>query len=137
MVVLIHGSGCCYIFTVSGDSGSNGTGSTAGWLGALPGMERVDVAEIHDAFAPFELISLEDVGLFPAGKAGPATLDGETAPVLFAPFATRHMHEFGTTREQFAAIVCVVADAPLSPSAYRRGGAGLHVRYTIVDSTLA
>src|SRR5258707_336710 len=43
------------------------------------GAERVDVAEIHDAFAPFELISLEDVGLFPAGKAGPATLDGETA----------------------------------------------------------
>jgi acetyl-CoA C-acetyltransferase len=43
------------------------------------GPERVDVAEIHDAFAPFEIISLEDVGLFPSGKAGPATLDGETA----------------------------------------------------------
>jgi len=43
------------------------------------GPERVDVAEIHDAFAPFELISLEDIGLFPPGKAGPATLDGETA----------------------------------------------------------
>src|SRR6266852_3917007 len=43
------------------------------------GPERVDVAEIHDAFAPFELISLEDVGLFPPGKAGAATLDGETA----------------------------------------------------------
>jgi len=43
------------------------------------GPERVDVAEIHDAFAPFELISLEDIGLFPPGKAGSATLDGETA----------------------------------------------------------
>jgi acetyl-CoA C-acetyltransferase len=43
------------------------------------GPERVDVAEIHDAFAPFEIVSLEDVGLFPAGKAGAATLDGETA----------------------------------------------------------
>lgn len=43
------------------------------------GPERVDVAEIHDAFAPFELISLEDLGLVPAGKAGRATLDGETA----------------------------------------------------------
>jgi len=43
------------------------------------GPERVDVAEIHDAFAPFEIISLEDVGLFPPGKAGAATLDGETA----------------------------------------------------------
>ncbi len=43
------------------------------------GPERVDVAEIHDAFAPFELISLEDTGLLPPGKAGRATLDGDTA----------------------------------------------------------
>jgi acetyl-CoA C-acetyltransferase len=43
------------------------------------GPERVDVAEIHDAFAPFELISLEDTGLFSPGKAAAATLDGETA----------------------------------------------------------
>src|SRR5438094_2757798 len=43
------------------------------------GPERVDVAEIHDAFAPFEIISLEDIGLFAPGKAGSATLDGETA----------------------------------------------------------
>src|SRR6059036_3610652 len=43
------------------------------------GPERVDFAEIHDAFAPFELISLEDLGLVPPGKAGRATLDGETA----------------------------------------------------------
>jgi acetyl-CoA C-acetyltransferase len=48
---------------------------------AMAGMgpERVDVAEIHDAFAPFELISLEDLGLVPPGKAGRATLDGDTA----------------------------------------------------------
>jgi len=43
------------------------------------GAERIDFAEIHDAFAPFELISLEDIGLVPLGKAGRATLDGETA----------------------------------------------------------
>jgi acetyl-CoA C-acetyltransferase len=43
------------------------------------GPEQVDVAELHDAFAPFELISLEDLGLFSTGKAGRATLDGETA----------------------------------------------------------
>jgi acetyl-CoA C-acetyltransferase len=43
------------------------------------GPERVEVAELHDAFATFELISLEDTGLVPAGKAGRATLDGETA----------------------------------------------------------
>ena len=43
------------------------------------GAERVEVAELHDAFTPFELISLEDTGLVPPGKAGRATLDGETA----------------------------------------------------------
>jgi acetyl-CoA C-acetyltransferase len=43
------------------------------------GPERVDFAEVHDAFTPFELIALEDLGLMPPGKAGPATLDGETA----------------------------------------------------------
>jgi acetyl-CoA acetyltransferase len=42
------------------------------------GPERVDFAELHDAFAPFELIALEDIGLVPPGKAGRATLDGET-----------------------------------------------------------
>lgn len=43
------------------------------------GPERVEVAEVHDAFTPFELIALEDLGLVPPGKAGRATLDGETA----------------------------------------------------------
>jgi len=43
------------------------------------GPARIDFAEIHDAFAPFELISLEDLNLVPPGKAGRATLDGETA----------------------------------------------------------
>ncbi len=43
------------------------------------GPARVDFAELHDAFAPFELIALEDIGLVPPGKAGTATLDGETA----------------------------------------------------------
>ncbi|MBI4637933.1 MAG: thiolase family protein, partial [Candidatus Rokubacteria bacterium] len=43
------------------------------------GPERVDLAEVHDAFAPFELLALEDLGLVPPGTAGRATLDGETA----------------------------------------------------------
>src|SRR5437016_7351650 len=43
------------------------------------GADRVEVAEVHDAFTPFELIALEDTGLFPPGAAGRATLDGETA----------------------------------------------------------
>ncbi len=57
------------------------TQAAAGEAFAMAGFgpERVDVAELHDAFAPFELISLEDLGLVPPGKAGRATLDGETA----------------------------------------------------------
>jgi acetyl-CoA C-acetyltransferase len=43
------------------------------------GPDRVDFAEVHDAFAPFELISLVDLGLVPPGRAGRATLDGETS----------------------------------------------------------
>jgi acetyl-CoA C-acetyltransferase len=43
------------------------------------GPDRIDVAELHDAFTPFELISLEDTGLVSQGKAGRATLDGDTA----------------------------------------------------------
>lgn len=43
------------------------------------GPERVDFAELHDAFASFELIALEDIGLVPPGKAGSATVNGETA----------------------------------------------------------
>jgi len=43
------------------------------------GPERIDFAELHDAFSPFELIALEDTGLVPPGKAGRATLDGDTA----------------------------------------------------------
>ena len=42
------------------------------------GPERVEVAELHDAFAPFELISLEDLGLMPPGKAAHETMEGET-----------------------------------------------------------
>ncbi len=57
------------------------TQAAAGEAFAMAGFgpERVDVAELHDAFAPFELISLEDLGLVPPGKAGRVTLDGETA----------------------------------------------------------
>jgi acetyl-CoA C-acetyltransferase len=43
------------------------------------GPARVEFAELHDAFTPFELMALEDIGLVPPGKAASATLDGETA----------------------------------------------------------
>ena len=54
------------------------TAAAAAYAMAGFGPERVDFAEIHDAFVPFELISLEDLGLVAYGKAGRATLDGET-----------------------------------------------------------
>jgi len=41
------------------------------------GPERVQMAEIHDAFAPFEILALEDTGLFPLGKAAKAVQNGE------------------------------------------------------------
>jgi len=44
-------------------------------------------------------------GLLSRAAAGhPLYNRGETAPVLFAPFATRHMHELGTTAEMLAAV---------------------------------
>ena len=39
----------------------------------------IDFAEVHDAFTPFEIITTEDLGFFPAGKGGDAALDGKTA----------------------------------------------------------
>jgi acetyl-CoA acetyltransferase len=39
----------------------------------------IDFAEVHDAFTPFEIISTEDLGFFPAGKGGEAVLEGKTA----------------------------------------------------------
>jgi len=43
--------------------------------GVEPG--DVDVVEIHDAFSPFELINLEDLGFFPIGQAWRALESGE------------------------------------------------------------
>ena len=39
----------------------------------------IDFAEVHDCFTIAELIALEDLGFFPRGQAGPATLEGRTA----------------------------------------------------------
>lgn len=41
--------------------------------------KEIDVAEIHDAFTPFEIIGSEDVGFFPAGGGGKALAEGITA----------------------------------------------------------
>jgi acetyl-CoA C-acetyltransferase len=48
--------------------------------------------------------STEESLLSRAAQGHPVFNRGETAPALFAPFATRHMHEFGTTKEQMAAV---------------------------------
>ncbi len=41
--------------------------------------QDIDFAEVHDAFTSFELISAEDLGFFPAGKAGEAVEAGITS----------------------------------------------------------
>ena len=41
--------------------------------------QGIDFAEIHDAFTPFEILTSEDLGFFPAGKGGDAVLAGKTA----------------------------------------------------------
>ena len=39
----------------------------------------IDFAEVHDAFTPFEIISTEDLGFFPAGEGWQAVIDGRTS----------------------------------------------------------
>ncbi|MBI4641865.1 MAG: thiolase family protein [Candidatus Tectomicrobia bacterium] len=38
----------------------------------------IDIAELHDAFTPFEIIDMEDVGFYPPGKGVYAIENGET-----------------------------------------------------------
>lgn len=39
----------------------------------------IDFVEVHDCFTIAEIVALEDMGFFEKGKAGPATLAGETS----------------------------------------------------------
>ena len=39
----------------------------------------IDVAEVHDCFTIAEIMAIEDLGFFPKGAGGRASLDGETA----------------------------------------------------------
>ena len=41
--------------------------------------QSIDVAEVHDAFTPFEIITTEDLGFFPPGKGGDAVVEGKTS----------------------------------------------------------
>jgi acetyl-CoA acetyltransferase len=42
--------------------------------------QEIDFAEVHDAFTPFEIITAEDLGFFPAGKGWQAAEGGKTSP---------------------------------------------------------
>lgn len=42
-------------------------------------IKDMQFAEVHDCFTIAELVILESIGLYEPGKAGPATLAGETA----------------------------------------------------------
>lgn len=64
---------------------------------------------VHDVVLVIGVEKMRDKsteeGLLSRAAAGhPVYNRGETAPVLFAPFATRHMHDFGTTREMLASV---------------------------------
>jgi acetyl-CoA C-acetyltransferase len=56
-------------------------GCAAGKAYAMAGIAPTDInfAEVHDCFTIAEIIALEDLGLFPRGQAGPASLAGKTS----------------------------------------------------------
>ncbi|HEY7440759.1 MAG TPA: hypothetical protein VIC35_15300, partial [Acidimicrobiia bacterium] len=80
------------------------SGSDAFRIGAM-----AVASGVHDIVLVIGVEKMRDKsteeGLLSRAAAGhPILTRGETAPVLFAPFATRHMHEFGTTREMLASV---------------------------------
>src|SRR5262249_42360118 len=111
------------------------------------GPERVAAPELPAASAPCELTSLEDTGLSPPGRAGPATLDGETAlegrlPINPSGGLKARGHPLAATgiaqivecvwqltgRTPTRQVGCSVALAP------RTGGRGPNTRVTILES---
>jgi acetyl-CoA C-acetyltransferase len=80
------------------------SGSDAFRIGAM-----VVASGVHDVVLVIGVEKMRDKstdeGLLSRAASGhPIYNRGETAPVLFAPFATRHMYEFGTTREMLASV---------------------------------
>jgi len=64
---------------------------------------------VHDVVLVIGVEKMRDKsseeGLLARAAGGhPVYTRGESAPVLFAPFATRHMHDFGTTKEMLASV---------------------------------
>ena len=80
------------------------SGSDAFRIGAM-----AVASGVHDVVLVIGVEKMRDKstaeGLLARAASGhPLYNRGETAPVLFAPFATRHMHEFGTTPEMLASV---------------------------------
>jgi acetyl-CoA C-acetyltransferase len=80
------------------------SGSDAFRIGAM-----IVASGVHDTVLVIGVEKMRDKstaeGLLSRAAAGhPVYNRGETAPVLFAPFATRHMYEHGTTPEMLAAV---------------------------------
>ncbi|MEI7886132.1 MAG: thiolase domain-containing protein [Actinomycetes bacterium] len=80
------------------------TGSDAFRVGAM-----AVASGVHDVVLVIGVEKMRDKsaeeGLLARAAGGhPVYTRGESAPVLFAPFATRHMHEYGTTKEMLASV---------------------------------
>jgi acetyl-CoA C-acetyltransferase len=80
------------------------SGSDAFRIGAM-----AVASGVHDAVLVIGVEKMRDKsseeGLLARAAGGhPVYTRGESAPALFAPFATRHMYEFGTTREMLASV---------------------------------
>jgi acetyl-CoA C-acetyltransferase len=80
------------------------TGSDAFRVGAMAVASGVHDVVLVIGVEKMRDKSAEEGLLARAASGHPILTRGESAPVLFAPFATRHMHEYGTTREQLAAV---------------------------------
>ena len=95
------------------------SGSDAFRVGAM-----AVASSVHDVVLVVGVEKMRDKsseeGLLSRAASGhPIFNRGETAPVLFAPFATRHMYEFGTTREMLASVaVKNHANGALDPYAH-------------------
>jgi acetyl-CoA C-acetyltransferase len=97
------------------------SGSDAIRLAAMSVASGVyDVAAVVGSEKLRELPTKES--LLESGRAGHPILSyANTAATIFAPQAMRHMHEFGTTREQLAMVaVKAAANAALNDNAQRR-----------------
>lgn len=94
---------------------------------AETGPQGIEIAEVHDAFTPFEILSTEDLGFFPAGKGGDAVLAGKTAidgtlPVNPSGGLKARGHPVGASGlAQVVEIARVLKGQPAIQREFRRG----------------